>query len=96
MVWLPLGVVWKEGGGVWTILARESVGILLVLLYLLALPPLLAKTVLRTFYLKMGFVRFMLLVTHLQFMAALPIKMVLRWTLNLKYIVYIPELFFNI
>jgi hypothetical protein len=26
----------------------------------------------------------------------LPIKMVLRWTINLKYIVAIPELFFNI
>ncbi len=29
-------------------------------------------------------------------MAALPIKMVLRWVLNLKYIVAIPEYFFNI
>ena len=29
-------------------------------------------------------------------MAALPIKMLLRWIFNLKYIVYIPEIFFNI
>jgi hypothetical protein len=29
-------------------------------------------------------------------MAALPIKMVLRWFFNLKYIVGIPEYFFNI
>jgi hypothetical protein len=29
-------------------------------------------------------------------MMSLPIKMLLRWTLNLKYIVYIPEFFFNI
>jgi hypothetical protein len=29
-------------------------------------------------------------------MAALPIKMLLRWTLNLKYIVFISEYFFNI
>jgi hypothetical protein len=29
-------------------------------------------------------------------MAALPIKMVLRWSFNLKYIVAIPEIFFNI
>ena len=50
----------------------------------------------RTFFVKMGFVRFIMLVTLIQFMAALPIKMVLRWTLNLKYIVYIPEIFFNI
>ncbi len=29
-------------------------------------------------------------------MAALPIKMVLRWLFNLKYIIGIPEYFFNI
>jgi hypothetical protein len=44
----------------------------------------------------MGFLRFILLVTLIQFMASLPIKMVLRWVLNLKYIVAIPEYFFNI
>jgi hypothetical protein len=44
----------------------------------------------------MGFVRFFLLVTLIQFMACLPIKMLLRWAINLKYIVYIPEYFFNI
>jgi hypothetical protein len=32
----------------------------------------------------------------IQFMASLPIKMFLRWTINLKYIVFIPEAFFNI
>jgi hypothetical protein len=41
-------------------------------------------------------VRFMILVTLMQFMMSLPLKMVLRWTINLKYIVYIPEIFFNI
>jgi hypothetical protein len=44
----------------------------------------------------MGFIRFFTLVTLIQFMACLPIKMVLRWAINLKYIVYIPEYFFNI
>jgi hypothetical protein len=75
---------------------RELPGILLVLLYMLALPPLLARTVMRGFFIKMGFVRFIVLVTLMQFMAALPIKMVLRWAINLKYIVAIPEIFFNI
>ena len=75
---------------------REWPGILLVLAYLLLLPPLLAKTILRKFFIRMGFIRFFLLVTLIQFMAALPIKMFLRWTINLKYIVYIPEAFFNI
>ena len=50
----------------------------------------------RVFFVRMGFARFILLVTLIQFMAALPLKMVLRWTMNLKYIVYIPEVFFNI
>jgi hypothetical protein len=95
--WLGLfGKVWPEGKGVWTIFQREAPGIIAILLYLLLLPPLLAKTILRPFFVRMGFVRFFLLVTLIQFMALLPIKMVLRWTINLKYIVYIPEWFFNI
>ena len=77
-------------------LIRELPGLILVLAYLLLLPPLLAKTILRPFYVRMGFIRFFVLVTLIQFMAALPIKMVLRWTINLKYIVFIPEWFFNI
>ncbi len=75
---------------------REMPGILLMLAYLFLLPPLLAKTVLRPFFIKMGFVRFFVLVTLIQFMALMPLKMVLRWTINLKYIVFIPEAFFNI
>ncbi len=82
-----------EGKG-WLI--RELPGIILVLAYMLLLPPLLAMTILRSYFIKMGFIRFFVLVTLIQFMAALPIKMVLRWTINLKYIVFIPEAFFNI
>jgi hypothetical protein len=82
-----------EGKG---FLIRELPGILLVLGYLLLLPPLLAMTIMRSYFIKMGFIRFFILVTLIQFMAALPIKMVLRWTINLKYIVFIPEAFFNI
>jgi hypothetical protein len=93
MFWLRFGTVFEEGQG-WFV--RELPGIVLVLAYLLLLPPLLAKTVLRSFFIKMGFIRFFLLVNLIQFMAALPIKMILRWTINLKYIVYIPEYFFNI
>jgi hypothetical protein len=82
-----------EGKG-WFI--RELPGIVFILAYLLLLPPLLAKTILRPFFIRMGFFRFFVLVTLLQFMALLPLKMVLRWTLNLKYIIFIPEYFFNI
>jgi hypothetical protein len=91
--WLYLFGSAMEGKG-WFI--RELPGLLLILGYLMLLPPLLAKTVLRPFFVRMGFIRFFILVTLLQFMALLPIKMVLRWTINLKYIVFIPEAFFNI
>jgi len=84
------------GQKVGTILLRELPGFVVVLGYFLVLPPLLAATVLRKFYEKMGFIRYMVFVVLLLFMAALPIKMVLRWAFNLKYIVKIPEWFFNI
>jgi len=75
---------------------RELPGIIVVLAYLFLLPPLLARTIMRGFFVRMGFIRFFLLVSLLQFMAALPLKMILRWAINLKYVVYIPEFFFNI
>jgi len=88
------------GSGVLTqlsyILVREWLGIVLVLAYLVLLPPLLAVTVFRKYYVKMGFVRFMVMSNLLLIMMMLPIKMVLRWTVNLKYIVSIPEYFLNL
>ncbi len=76
-------------------LKRELPGLILVVLYMFGLPPLMAR-LMPNFFLRMGFLRFFLLVTLIQFMAALPIKMILRWTINLKYIVAFPEFFFNI
>ncbi|MBW3596504.1 MAG: hypothetical protein KY475_04420 [Planctomycetes bacterium] len=88
-----------EGAGEATkvgyILLREGPGILLVLFYFIAVPPMLAVTVMRKFFLRMGFIRFMVLANLLLFMALLPIKMLFRWTLNLKYFVAIPEYFLN-
>jgi hypothetical protein len=77
------------------ILKREWLGIVLLGAYFIMLPPLMATTIFRSFFVKMGFVRFMLMANLLLFMAALPLKMVLRWTANLKYIVSIPEYFLN-
>jgi hypothetical protein len=96
--WLgvPLESLKERYGNLWGPLIRESPGILFILFYLFVLPPILAKTIMRPFFIKMGFIRFFLLVTLLQFMASLPIKMLLRWTFNLKYIVALPEVFFNI
>jgi len=82
--------------GIGAILMREFLGIALVLGYLLVLPPLMAVTIFRNMYVRMGFVRYMVLANLILFMAALPLKMLLRWFFNLKYIVAIPEWFFNI
>jgi hypothetical protein len=78
------------------ILYRELPGLLAVLFYLLALPMLMAMTIFRRFFIRMGFIRYMVFANLVLFMACLPIKMVLRWAVNLKYIVAIPEWFFNI
>jgi hypothetical protein len=51
---------------------------------------------LKGFYDKMGIYRYSVFVMLLLGMIALPIKMILRWTVNLKYIVAMPEIFFNI
>ena len=78
------------------ILLRESVGFLLVLGYLFALPLFLSKTLLKNMYKKYGPVRYAFLCLFGLTMLSLPIKMFLRWSINLKYIIYIPEWFFNI
>jgi hypothetical protein len=87
------------GSGAWVelgyILLRESPGIILLLIYFVLLPPLMATTIFRKFFVKMGFFRYMLMANLLLFMMTLPLKMVLRWTINLKYLVAIPEYFLN-
>jgi hypothetical protein len=77
-------------------ITREIFGIVAMLLYLGALPVVLSRTLLRRFYEKMGPVRFYVGCLLLLVMVLLPIKMFLRWTINLKYIVFIPEFSFNI
>ena len=75
---------------------REVPGIILVILYFVITPLIFAKTWFKKFFLSMGMVRYQLMMFLLLCMFSLPIKMVLRWIFNLKYIVAIPEYFFNI
>jgi len=88
-----------QGAGMLTqfgmILLREAPGLILVGAYLVLLPPLLAVTLFRGFFAKMGFVRYMIMANLMLLMLTLPLKMVLRWTLNLKYIISIPEFSLN-
>ena len=50
----------------------------------------------KRYYEKLGAPRFYVDVFLFLMMMSLPIKMLLRWIFNLKYIVAIPEFFFNI
>ncbi len=75
---------------------REFFGLILVIAYFAVLPPLLAKGWLKHYYEKMGPVRFHVMVFLMLNMVSLPIKMLLRWTMNMHYLVAMPEYFFNI
>ena len=77
-------------------LVREIFGIVLVLFYIFALPVILAKTAFKLYYEKLGAPRYYVGVFLFLMMMALPFKMLARWLFNLKYIVAIPEFFFNI
>ena len=75
---------------------RELPGILVLGAYFIITPAILAKTLLKSWFKKLDAVRYGILVMLLLMMVALPIKMYLRWAINLKYLVAIPEFFFNI
>jgi hypothetical protein len=92
IVWIQLLGTTKPS---W-ILVREAPGLILCLAYFLVVPELLRRLFLSKYAEQAGMVRYLTLAVLLLFMASLPIKMVLRWTLNLKYLVAIPEYFFNI
>jgi hypothetical protein len=78
------------------ILVREIFGFVIIAAYLGILPVLMARKWFKTFYEKMGFVRFHLFAQLLLIMVSLPIKMYLRWAFAFKYVVSIPEYLFNI
>lgn len=76
---------------------REIPGMVVVAAYFVVVPLVLTRI---PFFKKIiaqgGWLRFFVLALLLLFMASLPLKMVLRWTINLKYLIAIPEYFFNI
>ena len=49
----------------------------------------------RQMYKKMGFMRFSVMVFLLLVMGLLPIKMIVWWTIDLKYFIAIPEYSLN-
>jgi hypothetical protein len=88
-------VKWMGTGLPGNILLREIWGIIIILGYFMVLPPLLAKTWLKDMYAKLGVARYSIFIVLIIAALTLPIKMYLRWMFNLKYIISIPEYFFN-
>jgi len=77
------------------ILWREIAGVVFLAIYFVALPPLLARTILRDLRRKMGLGRYTIMILLLLMMMTIPLKMILRWALNVSYVVSIPEYSLN-
>lgn len=78
------------------IFAREFAGFIVLGTYLGLLPLVLAKTIFKSVYERLGALRYSIFIILLLLALSLPIKMGLRWAFNIKYIIAIPEYFFNI
>ncbi len=92
-------LIWVKlfGGGEPTRwLIRELPGLLLMFAYFFLLPLLLAVTVFRKLYKQIGLARYAVFMVLFTWFAIVPLKMVLRWTIDFKYFVNIREYFFNI
>jgi hypothetical protein len=90
----------EEAGAVarfFSILLRESPGIVLLGAYFLLIPAALiwSSSFFRSLYKKMRFTRYSVLMLLLLIMALLPIKMIAQWTVNLKCFISIPEYSLN-
>jgi len=86
-----------EGTKVLYNLGKEAPGIVLTIGYFTLLPPLFVvlSRFFQQMFIKMGFLRYMVLTNLLLMMALLPLKMLLRWTVNLKYFISLPEYMLN-
>ena len=89
-------MVWFKRRLPQNIFLRELPGFALILFYFGLLPGLLAKTLFKNLYKSLGPFRYSVFTMLLLMAASLPMKMFLRWTFNIKYIIAIPEYFFNI
>lgn len=98
--WLGRGVPQVPAGSgaigqLAAIVWREIFGLFVLAIYFVAVPWVLARTLLRRFREQMGSSRYWIMMLLLMMMLALPLKMMLRWSANLSYLVSIPEYFLN-
>lgn len=89
-------IIWMKQSLPQNILLREMWGFLTLIVYFGLTPLLLAKTVFKEMFKNMGPLYYTIFTVLLLMAAGLPIKMMLRWAFNIKYIIAIPEFFFNI
>lgn len=75
------------------VLYRELPGLILMTIYFVGLPPLLARTTrfFRQLKHQLGTTRYAVTIFLLLLMVLLPVKMVARWTFNLQYFIAMPE-----
>lgn len=78
------------------IFLREIGGFIVMALYFGLVPLIMAKTICKDVYQRLGPVRFSIFIVLVLLALSLPIKMGLRWAFNMKYIIAIPEFFLNI
>lgn len=95
--WLGKGLPTREStGSHYHYLIREAPGLIVLAAYFGLAPLLLKATVFKRMYAQMGRARYAVMMVLLTWMALVPIKMLLRWLFNLKYILAITEWSFNI
>ncbi|MDH4467830.1 MAG: hypothetical protein QE271_07215 [Bacteriovoracaceae bacterium] len=78
------------------IFAREFLGLILVAIYYTFVPVFITRKFGQKFLITMGKARYYFLIFLVLTMMSLPLKMYLRWFINLKYIVFMPEFELNI
>lgn len=91
----PMGEVGPWGRFGWVVW-RESPGIALVACFFVLGPRLLLGRVLRRLGERLGATRYAILVCLLLVMLLVPLKMLLRWTWNVSYLVSMPEYLWNL
>lgn len=81
---------WEDFANLGRCLMREAPGLIALGLYYLVLPGVLAKTLCRTLYAQLGWARYSVVIFLFLTMFTMPLKMYLRWVVNLQYFVATP------
>jgi hypothetical protein len=75
---------------------REGPGLLILAGYCSALPFILGATVFKNLLKNIGKARYTVFMVYMLILLLVPMKMILRWIFNLKYLIFIPELNLNL